>query len=34
MTGKMVFLALLTAVLVYGIAIGDFMEAWRNGATL
>ncbi len=34
MTGKIVFLALLTALLVYGIVIGDFMETWRNGATL
>lgn len=34
MTGRVIVLALLIALLVYGIAVGDFMETWRNGATL
>jgi len=34
MTGRMIALALITAFLVYGIAVGDFMETWRNGAAL
>jgi hypothetical protein len=34
MTGRVIVLALLIALLVYGIVVGDFMETWRNGATL
>ena len=34
MTAKTVVLVLTAALLIYGITIGDFMETWRNGATL
>ena len=34
MTGRVIVLGLLIALLVYGIVVGDFMETWRNGATL
>jgi len=34
MTAKVIVLVLMTALLVYGITVGDFMETWRNGATL
>jgi len=34
MTAKAIVLVLAAALLIYGITIGDFMETWRNGATL
>jgi len=34
MTAKTVVLVLAAALLIYGITTGDFMETWRNGATL
>ena len=34
MTTKAIVLVLVIALLIYGITIGDFMETWRNGATL
>jgi len=32
--GRAIVFAFILGLLVFGIIIGDFMEAWRNGATL
>ena len=34
MKGRAIVLALLLGLLVFGIIMGDFVETWRNGATL
>jgi hypothetical protein len=34
MKGRAIVLALLLGLLLFGIIIGDFVETWRNGATL
>jgi hypothetical protein len=32
--GRAIVLALLLGLLLFGIIMGDFVETWRNGATL
>jgi len=34
MTGRYILFALFIALLIIGLASGDFLETWRNGATL
>ncbi len=34
MTGRYIVFALFAAMLIMGLASGDFFETWRNGATL
>ena len=34
MKGKVIIMAVLLALLVFGIFTGDFVETWQNGATL
>jgi len=31
---KYLLIILLLIVMVFGIALGDYLETWRNGATL
>ncbi|KPA19050.1 secreted protein [Candidatus Magnetomorum sp. HK-1] len=31
---KYILIFCLLIVMIYGIALGDFLETWRNGATL
>lgn len=33
-TFRMIILALLLSMLVFGAVTGEFIETWRNGATL
>jgi preprotein translocase subunit Sec61beta len=34
MTGRYIVFALFLVMLIVGLASGDFLETWRNGATL
>ena len=34
MKAKLVVVAILIGLMVLGILVGDFVETWRNGATL
>ena len=34
MIGRYVVLALLAGALLYGVLTGEFVETWKNGATL
>ena len=34
MTGKLIFAAILIGLMIMGILGGEFLETWRNGATL
>ena len=34
MTGRYVLLGIAVALILLGIVTGDFIETWRNGATL
>lgn len=34
MKGSLIVVAVLIGLMVLGILVGDFVETWRNGATL
>ena len=34
MKGRTIVMALLLGLLLFGIIMGEFVETWRNGATL
>ena len=34
MNGRLIIVAVLIGLMVLGILAGDFVETWRNGATL
>ena len=34
MKGRTIVMALLLGLLIFGIIMGEFVETWRNGATL
>ena len=34
MKGRLIVVAILIGLMVLGIMAGDFVETWRNGATL